>query len=83
MHENQLSKIIVDACLKVHIAMGSGLLESVYEELLAYELRKRNLKVECQKPLPVFYDDLKMEKNEIPNRIQRPRISPTLLKPNP
>lgn len=61
MHENEIAKIIVDACLKVHRALGPGLLESVYEEVLAYELRKRGLKVEQQKPLPVIYDDIKMK----------------------
>ncbi len=57
MHENEISGIILDASIKVHNAMKPGLLESVYEEVLAYELRKRGLKVERQKPLPVFYED--------------------------
>ena len=61
MHENEISAIILDASIKVHNALGLGLLESVYEEVLAYELRKRGLKVERQKALPVYYDDLKME----------------------
>lgn len=61
MNENELSKIIVDACLKVHRAMGPGLLENVYEEILAYELTKRGLKVERQKPVPVYYDEVKMK----------------------
>jgi len=61
MHENEISAIILDASIKVHNALGPGLLESVYKEVLAYELRKRGLKVERQKTLPVYYDDLKME----------------------
>ena len=61
MHENEISGIILDACIKVHKAMGPGLLESVYEEILAYELRKRGLTVERQKPVPVFYETIKME----------------------
>jgi len=60
MHENEISKIILDASIKVHRAMGPGLLESVYEEVLAYELRKRGLKVDQQKPLPVLYEEVKM-----------------------
>ena len=40
MNENELSKIIVDKCLKIHRALGPGLLESVYEEVLSYELMK-------------------------------------------
>lgn len=61
MNENQIARIIVDSCLKIHKALGPGLLESVYEEVLAYELTQRGLKVERQKPLPVFYDDKKMK----------------------
>lgn len=60
-NENEIAKIIVDACIKVHKAMGPGLLESVYEEILAYELKERGLKIERQKPLSVFYNNLKME----------------------
>lgn len=61
MHENEISGIILDACIKVHKAMGPGLLENVYEEVLTYELRKRGLTVERQKPVPVFYETIKME----------------------
>ena len=60
MYENEIAKIIVDACLKIHKALGAGLLESVYEEVLAYELKLRGLKVERQKHLPVFYENVKM-----------------------
>lgn len=61
MHENEISAIILDASIKVHKTLGPGLLESVYENVLTYELRKRGLIVDQQKPLPVFYDDVKME----------------------
>lgn len=61
MHENEIAKEVVDACYKVHKTMGPGLLEAVYEEILAYELRKRGFKVERQKAIPVFYEDIKME----------------------
>lgn len=54
MTENELSKIIVHKCYEIHVELGSGLLESVYEEILFYELSKENLKVERQKPIPVF-----------------------------
>ena len=50
--ENQLSKIIFDCALRVHRALGPGLLESSYEECLFYELRKTGLQVIKQKPLP-------------------------------
>lgn len=61
MNENDISKIIVDCCFKIHKQLGSGLLESVYEEILSYELLKCGLKIERQKGIPVVYDDLKME----------------------
>ncbi|APZ46699.1 GxxExxY protein [Polaribacter reichenbachii] len=60
MTENEISKIIVDCALKVHRNLGPGLLESAYEECLFYELEKRNLKVEKQKPLPLIYEEVKL-----------------------
>ncbi len=56
--ENQLSKIILDAAFRVHTKTGPGLLESVYEVLLAYELRKQGLQVQRQVPIPIRYDEL-------------------------
>ena len=61
MTENEISKIVVDCCFKIHTSLGPGLLESVYEEILCFELQKRGLKVERQKGLPVIYDNLKMD----------------------
>lgn len=61
MNENEISRIIVDCCFKVHNELGPGLLESVYEEVLSYELIKRGLYIERQKGIPVVYDNLKME----------------------
>ena len=52
MSENDISKIVFECALKVHQKLGPGLLESAYEECLYYELKKSNLKVEKQKPLP-------------------------------
>lgn len=54
--ENDVAKVIVDAALKVHQALGPGLLESVYERALAHELRKRGRTVGCQIGIPVTYD---------------------------
>ncbi|NQW43055.1 MAG: GxxExxY protein [Bacteroidetes bacterium] len=59
--ENKLSKIIVNCCFKIHSTLGPGLFESVYENILAYELSKENLKIEIQKALPVYYEDVKMD----------------------
>ncbi|HWF78818.1 MAG TPA: GxxExxY protein [Caulobacteraceae bacterium] len=57
----RLSRTIVDAGLKVHRALGPGLLESVYEHCLAYELERRGVAVRRQVILPVTYEDLTVE----------------------
>ena len=56
MTENEIAKIIVDAALKIHRALGPGLLESVYEATLAFELEQRGLKTVKQLALPVVYE---------------------------
>ncbi len=61
MTENELSKIIVDCCFKIHTKLGPGLLESVYEEILTYELKNTGLRIMRQQGLPVHYDELKMD----------------------
>ena len=61
MEENEISGIVIDKCLKIHKSLGSGLLESVYEEILIYELKKENLKCEQQVEIPVIYENVKME----------------------
>ena len=59
--ENETSKIIVDCALKVHRALGPGLIESSYEECLFYELKESGLRVEKQKVLPLIYEKVKLE----------------------
>jgi len=54
-------KKILDCSFKIHSALGPGLLESAYEECLYYELVKLGLKVEKQKPLPLVYNEVKLE----------------------
>ncbi len=61
MELNEISGQVVDAAMKVHSALGPGLLESAYEACLVYELRKRGLHVDSQSPLPVNYDDLRLD----------------------
>ncbi len=61
MTEDEISRIVFDSALKVHKALGPGLLESSYEECLFYELKKSGLKVEKQKPLPLIYEEVKLE----------------------
>jgi len=56
MNENELSYLIRGAIYKVYKNLGPGLLESVYEFALAFELRQAGLKAECQKPFPVVYE---------------------------
>jgi GxxExxY protein len=58
---NQLSGTIVDAAIRVHSALGPGLLESAYETCLAYELRERSLHVCTQVALPVVYKTIQMD----------------------
>lgn len=60
MTENEISKEVIDAGLKVHKALGMGLYETVYEQCLAHELTKRGLYVERQKFLSIIYDDLEV-----------------------
>jgi GxxExxY protein len=56
MHENQISQIILDAAIEVHRTLGGpGLLETVYEEALSWELQKRGLLIERQKFIPIIY----------------------------
>jgi len=61
MTENELAKIVVDFCLKIHKTLGPGLLESVYEEALIYELKKLGIPVERQAEIPVMYENIKMD----------------------
>lgn len=56
MTENEISREIVDACYCVHTGLGPGLLESVYEAVLARELEKRGLRVQRQAAVPVVWD---------------------------
>jgi GxxExxY protein len=58
MDENEAAKKIVDAAYQVHRKLGPGLLESVYETVLAFELEKRGLKVERQVRVPVVYEGI-------------------------
>ncbi len=56
MQENEIAKIVVDTSLRIHREFGPGLLESVYEEVLAYELGNRGLTVERQLGVEVEWD---------------------------
>lgn len=58
--ENEISKIVYESGYLVHKTLGPGLLESAYEECMLYELKKEGLLVEKQKPMPLIYDQIKM-----------------------
>jgi GxxExxY protein len=61
MPENEIAKIVVDAAYKIHSETGPGLLESAYQAMLSYELKKRNLKIETEVPMPLIYKDLHLD----------------------
>ena len=59
--EDEIAREIVDAAFKVHTRLGPGLLESVYQAVLAYELERRGLRVRREVPIGVVYDDLRFD----------------------
>jgi GxxExxY protein len=61
MRENEIGDTVIDAALKVHSAVGPGLLEGAYELCLAHELTKRGLAVRSQVLIPIRYDELLIE----------------------
>ena len=61
MSENEIAKIIVNQCFWIHKKLGPGLLESVYEAILSYELEKAGLSIKRQQGIPVTYDNLKLD----------------------
>jgi GxxExxY protein len=61
MKENDVAKQIVDAAFRVHTGLGPGLLESVYEAVLALELENRGLRVVRQQPVPIVYQGMRIE----------------------
>jgi GxxExxY protein len=61
MEENEITKAIVDAAFKVHTTLGPGLLESVYQAALVHELRKKGFALLVEHPIPVIYDNVRLE----------------------
>ena len=59
MTENEIGEIVVDCAVKMHMRLGPGLLESVYETVLCYELHNRGLSVQRQVPVPITYDNMR------------------------
>jgi GxxExxY protein len=61
MTENEIAKIIVDAAFKIHAQVGPGLLESAYQALLVYELKRRGLSVVTEQSIPIHYEGIHLE----------------------
>jgi GxxExxY protein len=61
MNENEIGRIVVDSAIAVHRELGPGLLESVYEVILAHNLRQRGLRVERQIPIAIEYQGVKFD----------------------
>jgi GxxExxY protein len=61
MEINQITGVVIGCAIEVHKSLGPGLLESAYEECLAFELINAGLKIERQKPTPVIYKDIKLD----------------------
>lgn len=61
MTENEIGRLVVDAAIGVHRELGPGLLESVYEVILAHQLRQRGLRAERQVPIPIEYQGVKFD----------------------
>ena len=61
MEHEALTERIIGAAIEVHRRLGPGFLESVYEVILAYELQKRGLTAERQKPMPIIYDNIRFD----------------------
>lgn len=61
MTEDEIGRLVVDAAVRVHRELGPGLLETVYEVVLAYELRRKGVRVERQVPIPVEYGTIRFD----------------------
>lgn len=61
MTENEISKIVIGIAIEVHKALGPGLLENTYQECLYYKLKKEGFKVEKEKPMPVIFEEVRLE----------------------
>jgi len=61
MTENEISKLVVDLCFKIHKQYGPGLFESVYEEIFYYEWLKNGILIKRQHAVPLIHEDIKME----------------------
>lgn len=61
MHPNDVTGAIIETAIDIHRRLGPGLLESVYRKVLAYELTKKGFQVQAEQPIPVVWDDMRLE----------------------
>ena len=61
MNDEEIIKIILDEAFYIHKSIGPGMLENVYKTCLAFRLRKRGLYVETEKPVPVIFEEIRMD----------------------
>jgi len=61
MIENEITKICIDTAYKIHTKIGPGLLESAYQAILVYELKKNGLHVDSEIPMPIHYEDIHLD----------------------
>lgn len=59
--ENELAKVALDICFRIHKLYGPGLFESVYEEIFCYELDKEGFLFDKQKPIPLIHEEIKLD----------------------
>jgi len=78
MTENAVAKEIVDVAYRMHSALGPGLLESVYEAVLASELQKRGLRLARQQPIPIVYEGTRFEMGFRADLVSRTKSSSKL-----
>jgi GxxExxY protein len=61
MTEDEIAKAVIGLSIEVHKALGPGLLESTYKEALFYKINKAGLKVEKEKPMPLVFEEVKLD----------------------
>jgi GxxExxY protein len=61
MTENELASMVIGTAINIHVALGPGLLESVYKQCLFYKLTQQGLYVEAEKPMPLLFEEVKLE----------------------
>jgi GxxExxY protein len=61
MHPNEITEAVIESAIEIHRRLGPGLLESVYRTVLAHELCRRGFLVQVEQPIPVVWDELRLE----------------------